>query len=200
MSVSKVIGWGECSAKQTVGSTPTVYNDIVDQSTSLSVEEGDEREALIEGGRAEARKKQPDKYILEFERRIGDPSEVSAELGFTEEVDSIEVIPENVGAVAVTLQNPSKYVSVSFDSADGCKAKYQYKTKGATDSNGKLTDITFYAKQAGTWTAVDSTATGYSSKNPKNEGWFVKNGSVYIPALDTAVVENRVYYTLVAAS
>ena len=196
----KIIGWGECHAKQTISNTPVEYDDIVINSAALNVEEGEEQEALIEGGRAEARKKRPDKYILEFERRIGDESEVAAELGFTDEVDSIQIIPEEVGAVAVTLQSPSKYVSVSFDSTDGLKAKYQYNTKGATGSNGKLSDVSFVKKQAGTWTAVDSSITGYSSKNPKNEGWFVKNGSVYIPALDTTVVENRVYYTLVAAS
>jgi hypothetical protein len=197
MAVKKIIGWGKNSTKETVGNNTTTYNDIAINSTSLSVEEGDEQEAQIEGGEAEARKKNPDKYILEAERRIDDPSEVNDVLGFTEEVDSIEVIPQEVGAVGVTLINPSRHVTVSYDTSDGLKAKYTYKTKGATNSAGKLTDISFTKKVAGgTYSAVSTSSDGYSTKNPKALGWFIKNGNVYIPALDTTPVEGVTYYTL----
>lgn len=143
MARKKIVGWGKNSNKETINGSSTTYDDIVINSTSLSVEEGEEQEAQIEGGEAEARKKNPDKYILESERRIDDPSEVNGVLGFTEEVDSIEVEPQEVGAVGVTLINPSRHVTVTYDTTDGLKAKYTYKTKGATDSNGRLTDITF---------------------------------------------------------
>lgn len=143
---TKVIGWGKCSAIHTPSGTNTTavtYADIVEGSTSLSVEEGQEQEALIEGGSAEARKKQPDKYIVEFERRIGTASEVTP--GFTEDAGTIQIDPELVGAIGVTLTGVSLYISVSFDSTDGLKAKYQFKTKGAATA-GALTDITFAAK------------------------------------------------------
>ena len=146
MATNKVIGWGKCTATHTpsgTGATAKVYDDIVDGSTSLSVEEGQEQEALIEGGEAEARKKQPDKYIIEFERRIGNAADVT--LGFTDDAGSIEIEPELVGAIGVTLTGVSLYVSVSFDSTDGLKAHYQFKTKGA-NTGGTLTDITFAAK------------------------------------------------------
>ena len=146
MSTTKVIGWGKCTATHTpsgTGATAKVYDDIVDGSTSLSVEEGQEQEALIEGGQAEARKKQPDKYIIEFDRRIGNASDVTP--GFTDDAGSIEIEPELVGAIGVTLTGVSLYVSVSFDSTDGLKAHYQFKTKGA-NTGGTLTDITFAAK------------------------------------------------------
>ena len=147
MATTKVIGWGKCSAIHTPsgqGATATTYADIVEGSTSLSVEEGTEQEALIEGGEAEARKKQPDKYVIDYERRIGSASEVTP--GFTEDAGTIEIEPEQTGAVGVTLTGVSLYISLSFDSTDGLKAHYQYKTKGATDANGALTDITLAAK------------------------------------------------------
>ena len=102
----------------------------------------------IEGGEAEGRKQAPDKYILTFNRRIGDASEV-ADLGYTESVDNVSVVPENVGAVGCTLVNPSKHIAVKFDTTDGLVAVYTYKTKGATNAQGKLTDITFQSKAAG---------------------------------------------------
>ena len=138
MAEKKVLGWGKCSAGG--------FDDIVEKSCVLSVEEGQEQEATIEGGSAEGRKKAPDKYKLTFNRRIGDASEV--EVGFTEEVDNVVVVPENTGAIGCTLVKPSKHVAVKFDSTDGLVAVYTFKTKGTTDTNGKLTDITFQAKGA----------------------------------------------------
>ena len=147
MAATKVIGWGKCKAKHTPAgenATATEHSDIVEGSTALSVEEGTEQEALIEGGEAEARKKQPDKYVLDYERRIGSASEVTP--GFTEDAGTIEIEPEQTGAVGVTLTGVSLYISLSFDSTDGLKAHYKYKTKGATDANGALTDIELAAK------------------------------------------------------
>ena len=148
MATKKIVGWGHNEAKHTTtGGTAVTHSDIIDGSTSLSVEEGEEKEALIEGGEAEARRKRPDKYILDYERRIGSASDVTP--GFTEDAGSIEVIPETVGAIGVTLTGVSLYISLSFDSTDGLKAHYQYKTKGATNESGALTDITMQAKSAG---------------------------------------------------
>lgn len=143
---AKVLGWGKCSAIHTPsgnGATAVTYADIVEGSTSLSVEEGQEQEALIEGGSAEARKKQPDKYIIEFDRRIGNAAEATP--GFTEDAGQIQIEPELVGAIGVTLTGVSRYITVRFDSTDGLVAHYQFKTKGATTA-GALTDITFAAK------------------------------------------------------
>ncbi|MBQ8969164.1 MAG: hypothetical protein IJ064_05485 [Bacteroidaceae bacterium] len=134
----KVLGWGKC----TVGA----HSDIVEGSTSLSVEEGQEQEALIEGGEAEGRKKAPDKYTLTYNRRVGSASEV--EVGYTEDAGDITVTPEEAGAICCTLKGVSKHVAVKFDSTDGLVAIYTYKTKGKVGADGKLTDITFAAKGA----------------------------------------------------
>lgn len=192
MAVKKIIGWGKNANKETVSGNSTTYDDIVINSSSLSVEEGEEQEAQIEGGEAEARKKNPDKYIYESERRIDDPNDINDILGFTEEVDSIEVIPQEVGAVGMTLINPSRHVTVGFDTTDGLKAKYTYKTKGATDSNGRLTDIIFHKKVANASYIAVADPTG---KNPKTEGWYIKNGNVYVPSLDTTPQTGVTYYS-----
>ena len=134
----KVLGWGRCSADG--------HDDIVEDSTSLDVEEGDEQEAKVEGGTAEGRKKAPDKYILTYKRRVGSASEV--QVGYTEDAGDVTVTPENVGAIGVTLKECSRHISVKFDTKDGLVATYKWKTKGKTDSAGKLVDIDFAAKAA----------------------------------------------------
>lgn len=192
----KIIGWGKDSVVETLGGVATTYADIVINSTALSVEEGEETEAQIEGGEAEARMRKSDKYTLTFDRRIADPTEVNSVLGFNDEVDSVQVIPQDNNAVGVTLIKPSRHVAVSFDTTDGLKATYTYKTRGTTDSNGKLTDITFQKKTSNSYTAVSTSMEGYENKNPMAEGWFIKNGDAYMTAYDTEVVEGRTYYTL----
>lgn len=137
MAEQKVLGWGKNSIK----AGENTYSDIVQGSTSLSVEEGQEQEALIEGGEAEGRKQEPDKYTLTFNRRLGSKNEV--EVGFVENAGDVEVIPENQGAVGVKLTGCSRRINVQFDSTDGLVAVYTYKTKGAHDANGKLTDVIF---------------------------------------------------------
>lgn len=46
-----------------------------------------------------------------------------------------------------------------------------------------------------TFTAVDSTAEGYSSKNPSSEGWYEKSGDDYVKSHDTTVAVGKTYYT-----
>ena len=50
---------------------------------------------------------------------------------------------------------------------------------------------------AATYTAVSTSSTGYSEKNPKNEGWYEKDGANtdYRLTWDTAVVDGKTYYT-----
>lgn len=137
-ATTKVLGWGRCSIDG--------HDDIVEDSTSLDVEEGDEQEANIEGGTAEGRKKNPDKYALTYNRRIGSAGEV--EVGYKENAGDVTVTPENTGAIGVTLKECSRHIAVKFDTKDGLVAVYTWKTKGKTDAAGKLTDIEFTAKAA----------------------------------------------------
>lgn len=185
--VTKLVGWGQNTIQD---STIGPYSDIVMDSTDLSVEEGQETEAQIEGGSAEARKKEPDKYILKANRRIDDESEVSDVLGFTPSVDQVECTPDN-GGLGVRLVNPSRHVAVKMDTKDGLVAIYTYKTKGETDASGKLTDIIpVRSSRNVTYTAVAST----TGKNPKNEGWYIKNGNSYLRSFDTTPQSGMTYY------
>ena len=170
MSVTKIVGWGRNTV---VDSVLGSYSDIVMDSTDLSVEEGSEKEANIEGGEAEARVKDPDKYILKANRRIADETEVADVLGFTETVETVECTPDN-GGLGVKLINPSRHVALKMDTKDGLVTVYTYKTKGQTDANGKLTDvIPVRSSTSVTYSAVAST----TGKNPKTEGWYIKNGN-----------------------
>lgn len=141
----KVLGWGKCSVTEAKDSR--TYDDIMDGSTTLEVEEGEEMEALIEGGSREGYKRKPDKYTLTYKRRIGDPAEATP--GFTEDAGDVTVDPENAGAVGVTLKGCSKHVAMEFSSTDGLMATYTWKTNGTTDASGSLNDITFSKKGDG---------------------------------------------------
>jgi hypothetical protein len=197
MSVVKILGWGECTSKFTPasGGSAETHDDIVINSASLSVEEGQEDEAQVEGGRAEGRKVQPDKYIIEFDRRLGSTSEFTP--GYEENAGDIAIIPKNVGAVYAELKNCSCKKTLKQGSTDGLVGHYLYKTKGSTDSNGDLDDIEIKQhSQNETYTAVSTSLDGYSTKNPKTLGWFIKNGNTYIHSYDTTPVEGVTYYTL----
>ena len=188
MSVTKIVGWGRNTV---VDSVLGSYSDIVMDSTDLSVEEGSEKEANIEGGEAEARVKDPDKYILKANRRIADETEVADVLGFTETVETVECTPDN-GGLGVKLINPSRHVALKMDTKDGLVAVYTYKTKGQTDANGKLTDvIPVRSSTSVTYSAVAST----TGKNPKTEGWYIKNGNSYVRSFDTTPQAGVTYYT-----
>ena len=64
------------------------------------------------------------------------------------------------------------------------EADHMYKIVGAADG-------------VATYTAVSTSSTGYSDKNPKSEGWYEKDGSntSYRLTWDAAVVDGKTYYT-----
>lgn len=193
MAVRKILGWGECTSKLTPanGGNAETHDDIVENSASLSVEEGEEQEARIEGGTAEGRKQQPDKYIIEFDRRLADGDDFAP--GFVEDAGDIAIIPKNVGAVYAELSNCSCKKTLKQDSTNGLVGHYYYKTKGSTDSNGNLDDVEIKKHtEAETYTEVADT----TGMNPKALGWFIKNGNVYIHSLDTTPQEGVTYYTV----
>lgn len=139
MKRTKVMGWKDNEVVVGTGETAVVYDDIKQGSTSLDREEGQTEEALIESGEAEGVYKAPDKYILKFDRRIDTTEEVTP--GFKDEGEDVEVKPKRKGARTVKLTGCSRTISVNYDTTDGVVAHYEYKTKGAVDENGNLTDI-----------------------------------------------------------
>lgn len=144
-ATQKIIGWGKCTVKETPDSgNPVSYSDIKEGTASLSVEEGSIEEALIEGGEAEAIRSMPDKYILEYDRRIGNAAEVTP--GYVENIGNVEITPPTTGAIGIRLMNVCRKITLKGDSTDGLMAHYWYKTKGTHDDSGNITDVAAFAK------------------------------------------------------
>ena len=133
------MGWKDNEVIVGSGNNALTYDDIKQSSTSLSREEGQTEEALIESGEAEGVYKSPDRYILSFDRRLDTEEEVSP--GFKDSNVEVTVKPKKAGARMVTLSGCSEDISIKYDTTDGVVAHYEYKTKGAVDSDGNLTDI-----------------------------------------------------------
>lgn len=129
------MGWKDCE----VECGDNIYDDIMQGTTNLSREEGQVQEAPIESGESEGTYKEPDKYILEIKRRIGPEETVTP--GFTDGIAKVEVRPRKTGARTVELNNVSQDISVEYGSDNGAVAVYRWKTKGAVDTDGNLTDI-----------------------------------------------------------
>lgn len=68
------------------------------------------------------------------------------------------------------------------------------KTKTFTTKANALAYIQGIFASSVTYTYTPVTPVG--TENPKNEGWYIKNGSDYILALDTTVVADREYYSV----
>ena len=74
--------------------------------------------------------------------------------------------------------------------ADGNRSK----TKTFTTKANALAYIQGIFDSGVTYTYTKVTPVG--TENPKEEGWYIKNGTEYILALDTTVVDDREYYEL----
>ena len=61
--------------------------------------------------------------------------------GFKDNVGDVEVRPKKVGARTVQLTGVSQDISVEYGSDNGAVEVIRWKTKGAVDAEGNLTDI-----------------------------------------------------------
>lgn len=122
--------------------------------------------------------------------------------------------------IATPTENVVTYY-VTPDDSDFAKAGLVYTTDGVTGLVGfhaegnyrnavsesfALVGMTLMAEYidgiavvdigTATFTAVDKTGTGYSSKVPVTEGWFEKDAkNDYFPSADTTVDNSKTYYT-----
>lgn len=105
-----------------------------------------------------------------YKVKFGEPSQEDTTRG-----ESVEFkTPEIEGQIS-TLNNGAWSTSKTFNNKSDC---YDY-IMGILGSPVEHT-----------YTVVSST----TGKNPLNEGWFIKNGTDYIRALDTTPVASRTYY------
>lgn len=221
--MNKPIGWGKCfiivKDLDTVGAKWILLPTPKEDSTQLTPTKGDKKEATIEGGENEDVKYGKNKYELAYTiRRNTERKKPFADVdGVVAHRYAVFVQPENVNVpgpkldlTVVTLEDP-------FDTTDGGQLTYTHDAlkpaSGNTVKWAKINiDLSTYEEGAeiadnaivftdvdtestsATFTAVDPKSTGYSSKNPSAEGWYIKNGTRYLLAEDTAVVEGTTYY------
>lgn len=221
--MNKPIGWGKCSiiVKDLDAENskwiklPTPKED----STQLTPTKGEKKEATTEGGENEDVKYGKNKYELAYTiRRNTERKKPFTDVdGVVAHRYAVFVQPENINVpgpkldlTVVTLEDP-------FDTTDGGQLTYTHDAlkpasgntvkwskaninlstyeEGAEIADNAIvfTDVDTDSTSA-TFTAVDPESTGYSGKNPFAEGWYIKNGTRYLLAEDTAVVEGTTYY------
>ena len=221
--MSKPIGWGKCTIivkdLDEAGAKWKVLPTPKEDSTQLTPTKGDKKEATVEGGEYEDVKFGKNKYELAYTiRRNTDRTKPYADVdGVIAHRYAIFVQPENITVPGPKLDKSVVSLEDPFNTADGGEMTYTHDAlKPATGSIVKwvtanidlstleegaeiednaivFTDVDTNTPSA-TFTAVDPESTGYSSKNPSTEGWFIKNGTRYLLAEDTAVVEGTTYY------
>jgi hypothetical protein len=130
-----IIKWGKYTLEiaPLTGSTIGAFQAIqtpVDGSFALNVEEGDKKEAFIEGGERIDVKKSANKYSFEFEVYIGAglPKPIQDNDGIITGEYAIRLIPEDASLEGFLMKRASVSVTESFTSADGHKAKYTFES------------------------------------------------------------------------
>lgn len=152
-----MLSWGKCkvtlSPIEGTGATASehVFDDIVEDSTSLETTQGDKQEATIEGGEIEAVRYKANSYELAFQVRLksdqieppidGDEGVVAGEWTAT-------ITPEATGAPMCTINRAAVNVQVSFSASEGFIATYTVSSLRPKDASGK--QITLAAYNAGT--------------------------------------------------
>ena len=107
-----------------------------------------------------------------YKVKFAEPSQDNSTKG-----ESIEFGTSEIEGTIATLKNGNWSTSQTFSSKENALAFIQ----------GLFASGVTY-----TYTEV----TPVGTENPKTEGWYIKNGTEYIPALDTTVVADREYYSV----
>ena len=105
-----------------------------------------------------------------YKVKFAEPSQDNSTKG-----ESIEFGTSEIEGTIATLKNGNWSTSQTFSSKENALAFIQgLFASGVTYTYTKVTPV--------------------GTENPKNEGWYIKNGTDYILALDTTVVADREYY------
>ena len=105
-----------------------------------------------------------------YKVKFAEPSQDNSTKG-----ESIEFGTSEIEGTIATLKNGNWSTSQTFSSKENALAFIQgLLASGVTYTYTKVTPV--------------------GTENPKNEGWYIKNGTDYILALDTTVVADREYY------
>lgn len=121
----------------TVGTIPTPVED----STELSTEKGDKKEATVEGGGNEAVKYSKSKYSLKFQIRQGKDRSMPIEGtdGVVPGEYGVKLTPEEVGAPGFAIARAVCSYEDSYTAADGLMRTYTFDSLEPADGSPQIT-------------------------------------------------------------
>lgn len=140
-----IISWGKPEITVTaladtggvnVGAIPTPVED----STELSTEKGDKKEATVEGGGNEAIKYLKSKYSLKFQIRQGKGRSMPIEGkdGVVPGEYAVSLTPEEVGAPGFAMARAVCSYEDTYKAADGLMRTYTFDSLEPTDGSAQI--------------------------------------------------------------
>ena len=213
------IAWGKprlfTKNADVLGSSWSELPTPVEDSTELTPTKGDKLEAKIEGGENEDVKYKRSTYNLVFNIRKAKDREAPFPSvdGIVSDHFAIMLQPEDPTVEGFYIEASTVSVDETFTASDGAMWQVTMEAVKAQTGNtvkwGIVTaanplngsDPTFTEGPSGvepTFTAVSTSSSGYSSKNPSNEGWYESTGTspnvLYRLTWDTTPVDGKTYY------
>lgn len=140
-----ILSWGKPTIKvKKLGdesSTAVEFKTPVEDSTQLTTSKGDKTEAKVEGGGIEAVKYKRNTYALEFTIRLakGEKKPIDDLDGVISGEYSLELTPEEAGAVGITMERCILSVEDAYTSADGITLKYTADAMIPEDNGAQVT-------------------------------------------------------------
>ena len=134
--MANILSWGKPGIEYVklengdLPSTPVwkAFPTPVENTTKLETEEGESKEAKVEGGEVIATRKNVSKYKLEFE--IYETDDLTAPIpdndGIALDQYAVRLTPENTSAKGFIIDRASVSVVRTWDSENGGKIKYTF--------------------------------------------------------------------------
>lgn len=123
------IEFGMCGVN---GAAPTVWTklpyDPVQNSTKLTPNKGEKKEAKVEGGENEAVKHAKNTYVFEFEVRsaLGRTKPIQDSDGVIDGEWAIRLTPEDIACEGILIERSKPSAEETFDTENGKKWKYTF--------------------------------------------------------------------------
>lgn len=144
--MANILSWGKpkieiCKLENGDYPSPPVWKVLptpVENSTKLDTQEGDSKEAKLEGGEVLATRKGASKYKFEFELYETDDftAPIEDNDGIVLDLYAVRLTPENTAAKGLLFDRCSVSVVKTWDSETGAKIKYTF--DGLKPKTGKI--------------------------------------------------------------
>lgn len=140
-----ILSWGKPTIKVTKivdegTGEATQFKTPVENSTQLTTSKGDKTEAKVEGGGIEAVKYKRNTYALEWTIRLakGEKKPVEDLDGVISGEYSLELTPEETGAVGIKIDRCILSVEDAYTSEEGITLKYTADAMIPTDNTAQV--------------------------------------------------------------